>query len=59
MHTDPATTAVPVRATITRAEWNRLHRDHKIGSPRAGTAKVLRWEEGIGTCLVPVDVVAS
>lgn len=44
---------------ITRTEWNRTHRDYRTGDPHRGTAKVLRWEEGRGTVLVPVTVVAG
>ncbi len=43
--------------TITRSEWRRKHRDFKCGDPRKGTAKIVKWIDGHGTCLVPVDVI--
>lgn len=43
--------------TITRSEWAKLHRDYRTGDPRQGTAKVLKFVAGVGTCLVPVTVV--
>ena len=45
------------RLRITKAEWDRMPRDHRTGDPRKGTARILRWVEGLGTILVPVEVV--
>jgi hypothetical protein len=45
--------------TITRSQWRKLHRDSRMGDPRKGTAKMLKFVEGLGTCLVPVTVVAD
>lgn len=45
--------------TITRSEWAKLHRDYRTGDPRQGTAKVLKFVDGVGTCLVPVTVVVD
>jgi hypothetical protein len=42
--------------TMTRAEWDRKHRDYKTGDPRKGTARVLVLDEH-GTGLVPVRIV--
>lgn len=42
--------------TITRAEWDRTHRDYRTGDPAKGTAKVLIMVPNRGTCLVPVRV---
>jgi len=43
--------------TITAAEWKRTHSDYRTGSPRAGTARVLRYDPATGgTVLVPVEV---
>lgn len=41
--------------TMTRAEWDRKHRDYKTGNPRKGTAAVVVHDEH-GTCLVPVRI---
>lgn len=45
--------------TITKSEWKNLHRDYRMGDPRKGTARMLKWVDGAGTCLVPVTVVAD
>jgi len=42
---------------ITRSEWRKKHRDFKTGDPRKGTAKMLKYCDGLGTCLVPVTVI--
>lgn len=54
------TTAAPTPQatdTITRSKWRATHRDYRTGDPRRGTAKVLKFVPGVGTCLVPVTVV--
>ena len=40
---------------MTREEWDRIHRDYKVGKPgdEADPPRVLQYEEG-GTVLVPV-----
>jgi hypothetical protein len=47
---------VDLRQPITKAAWDAIHADFKVGDPREGTAAVLKWVDGIGTCLVPVVV---
>lgn len=41
--------------TITKTEWRNLHRDYKM--VKDGQRYMLKWIDGKGTCLVPVQVV--
>lgn len=43
-------------ATITQSEWRNKHRDFKGGTMKK-EPRILRFVEGIGTCLIPVIVV--
>jgi len=43
--------------TISRSKWRRLGRDYRTGDPRRGTAAILKFVPGKGTCLVAVKVV--
>lgn len=47
------------REEITRTAWRNTHRDYKLTAGQAvdGVPKVLKFVEGIGTCLVPVTIV--
>lgn len=42
--------------TLTWQQWRDIPQSNKVGDPNKGTAKVLTWVEGSGTCLVPVNV---
>jgi hypothetical protein len=44
-------------AVITVRRWNAIHPDYKTGSPREGTAGILRLTTDQGTVLVPAEVV--
>jgi hypothetical protein len=44
-------------AIITASRWNAICGDYKTGSPKDGTAGILRLTTDKGTVLVPADVV--
>jgi hypothetical protein len=44
---------------ITRSEWNAKHSDFKLeaSESQSGMPMMLKFIDGLGTCLVPVEIV--